>query len=125
MSWMSTAPPGCIQTLLDALDELSSIESQRRLWKSSGPSEVSSFTEAVEGFWDDSGLGDALEQKRDTGLGVPAETALRALSAAIDKVHGDNRAPDDVINDSLMNEVRKLAGEALQLVRPQIETSRG
>jgi hypothetical protein len=99
--------------IVEGLRELSDRAEQRRLWLSTG-GEVSSFTEAVEGLYTDSGLTFALE-RRTTGLGTMAEDALLDLSAALRKV--DRRLdPETLIETEAMARVRRLAESALSLL---------
>ena len=85
------------------------------MWLSSGKNGlVSSFTEAVEMLFTDTGLGDAL-RKRQTGLGAPAEAALLRLDGAWRKVD-PFMSPDLVIDSPQMAEVRASASSALALI---------
>ena len=114
MNWLSTALRAQIETAIDALEELSDIGVQRRRW-SRNRGEMSSFTEAVESLFDDSGLGDEIEKGR-SGLSAEAVTALAALSTALRTID-PKRMPDEVIRDPAMQKVRELAGTAMRLLR--------
>ena len=55
--------PNLIKPLvISCLQELADYDFQRRVWLASTGPAVSSFTEAVSGLFDDSGVGDALEK---------------------------------------------------------------
>lgn len=101
-------------SVIESLRELSDRSTQRRLWLSSGASEVSSFAEAVEQLFTDTGLGDALD-KGQTGLGALAEAALSKLDSALRKVDR-SMGPDRLIDSPQMAAVRALASAALTLV---------
>jgi hypothetical protein len=102
-----------LPVIRECLHELNDRVEQVRLWLSTG-GEVSSFDEAVAGLFDDSGLSHELE-RGTTGLGAPAEQALRALDDALRRVHSSG--PVDVLIDSPeMDEVRRRASAALALV---------
>ena len=68
------------QSVRDALRELGSVEEQRRLWLSTGSNgaEVSSFSEAVEQLYTDTGLSDALICDR-TGYSQKLNERFREL----------------------------------------------
>ena len=102
--------------LIESLRELSDRATQHRLWESTGEggAQVSSFTEAVEGIFTDSGLTPDLE-RRTTGLGSVVEEALLSLDAAVSKVERELR-PAALIESREMDAVRHLAGVALELL---------
>jgi len=100
----------------DAIRELSDRELQRRLWLSdgSGGSQVSSFIEAGERLFTDSGLAHALQAGK-TVFGIEADAALGELDFALRKVdykHGPSRTMDD----PAMTEVRTIAARLLGLL---------
>ena len=99
-----------------ALQEFSDPELQRQLWLSDGSngSLVSSFTEALEHLFDDSGLGHALEAGK-AGLGIEAEAALVELEKALRKVD-DDHGPEKTIDDPTMVKVRAIATRLLDLI---------
>jgi hypothetical protein len=102
--------------MLDCLRELSDRKEQERLWLSTGAggADVSSFTEAWCGLFDDSGLKTNLE-RGCTGLGAAADSALLQLRDQLRQV--DRRAgPTGIIASPEMARVRGLAREALRLV---------
>ena len=104
------------QSVHDALRELSDRELQRRLWLSdgSGDSEVSSFAEAVEQLFTDTGLADSLHAG-GTGLGAEADAALGELKMAVRKV-GARHGPLQTIDDPAMAKVRTIASRLLGLL---------
>ncbi len=105
-----------IELIFDCLEELSDEDCQRRLWLSDGLSgEVSSFAEAYERLFGDSGLGDALEKGVPQ---LPGELVRRlsSLRKNLDRVD-DNRRPQEIIDDPAMIPVRADAAIILQLLK--------
>jgi len=89
-----------------ALEELASREEQERLCLSDGSSgEVSSFTEAICGVFDNGGVSRALDSN-----GLPIELAIRfkELSNYIDKVPQD-APPQEQIGHPAMLEITRLS----------------
>src|SRR5665213_4344881 len=117
MTWIQGVLTVQLNGVIDALQELSDIETQRRRWNSSGEGEVSSFEEAIESLFGDSGLGSELEKGR-TGLDAQTVAILNALEMALAKI-AHHRTPDQIIGDPAMEEVRRLAREAMPLIRAQ------
>jgi hypothetical protein len=113
VSWIN------IRLIIECLRELSDRAAQRRLWLSTGQGDVSSFTEAIEQLFTDSGLEGAL-QKHGTGLGGPAEDALSRLESALARVDR-KMAPDRLIDSPQMDAVRQLASTALALIEAPTE----
>lgn len=101
--------------IVECLRELSDLKLQRELWLSSGGDRVSSFVEAVEQLFTDSGLGDELESSA-TGLGSEAERALALLEKQLAKVNR-RQSVLDMLNDPAMQCVRELAYEILKLLK--------
>jgi hypothetical protein len=99
----------------DCLKELSDRGLQERVWMSSGPPEVSSFTEAVEQLFTDSGLEDALHSGK-TGFGREAELVLLELEKQLGNVNTRLGAAL-IISDPAMRRVRELASSALGLIQ--------
>jgi hypothetical protein len=93
----------------DALTELSDATEQQRLWTSTGPPEVSSFDEAVERLYTDSGLDLALDDDREV-YGEEIDGKLRRLAALLRKIDG-RRPPLEVLRDPLLLRVRRDAAE--------------
>lgn len=105
-----------LQAIRESLQELSNLELQKELWFSDGSNgkDVSSFDEAVEGLFTDTGLSDLL-LKGQTGLGEEADTILRLMQSLLPKIdvsHGPKRT----IDDPHMIEIRALAGRLLSLL---------
>lgn len=103
------------QTVRERLYELSDPAEQERLWLSDGSHgrELSSFVEAVEMLYSDTGLSELLDRGRPTGLGAEVEAGLVKLDRLLRKVNG-TEGPLVTINDPAMNEVRQLASELMQ-----------
>lgn len=117
MNWIQNVLAIQLNGVIEALQELGDIEVQRRRWNSDGRGEVSSFSEAIESLYGDSGLGDELE-KGLTGLDASTVVNLKALDKALSKI-APYRKPDDIIGDPAMAEVRRLAREAMVSIRAQ------
>jgi hypothetical protein len=100
--------------VIECLRELSDRALQRRLWLSTGQDDVSSYTEAVEQLFTDSGLGDELA-RRTTGLGSDAEDALVDLRESLTLV--DPKLPPGLLIESAeMEMVRRSASAALSVI---------
>ena len=119
-----------IDRILDALRELSDELEQRRLWLSSGAggAEISSFTEAVEALFTDSGLSHSLEQEWRSARGGRAEfgvikpvfdkrtdSLLERLDWLISKVDL-GLAPAKLIDSAEMKQVRSQASDLLTIL---------
>ena len=104
------------QSVYDAVSELSSIESQKRLWLSTGAdnSDVSSFSEAVEQLYTDTGLSDSLH-RGTTGFSEGVNDLLVKLEGMLKRVDV-RQGPLHTINDPMMNEVRETAGNLLRML---------
>lgn len=102
--------------IIRCLRELSDRKEQERLWLSTGAggSGVSSFTEAICGLFDDSGLGDRLA-KGDSGLGAGADAALQRLDEQLRKV-APRGSVAELIGSEEMTRVRELAAVALRVI---------
>lgn len=96
--------------IVECLRELGSKEFQNRVWRSSGGM-VSSFSEAVEQLFTDSGLSEKLEG-RSTGFGSEVEDVLVLLDRQLSKINR-NQPVEMLINDPAMEDVRALANRAL------------
>jgi hypothetical protein len=103
------------EIVIECLEELSRKDLQQKRWLSVGPSDISSFTEVVEGLFTDSALGYALE-KGDTGYTKEDEDKLRALRKMLSNVD-QHRKTEEVINDSAMDKVRSAAAELLKSLK--------
>jgi vacuolar-type H+-ATPase subunit E/Vma4 len=110
--------PTNMDRIRDLLREWASEQEQRRLWLSEGlnGAEVSSFSEARECLLTDTGFG--LEKDRGRAVVDNEFTAMlrrfEELLATID----ENRAPNDIIADPKMRDVRLLAKQLLAALPP-------
>ena len=100
--------------ILECLKELSDRRLQESLWMGKMPNQQSSFQEAVEGLFTDSGLGDELI-KATTGFSSEVETKLHELESELTKIDTKG-GPTKVINDPAMLRVRDLAAVTLKLL---------
>jgi hypothetical protein len=101
------------ELILLRLRELSSRSEQERLWFTDWGEgrDMSSFTEAVCGLFDDSAFDAFIDERRPTGLGAAADSALLELSAFLDTI--DDEPP---FESKEMEAVRHLAAVALGLI---------
>ena len=99
-----------------SLRELSDLKLQKQLWLSDGSKneDVSSFVEAVEQLFTDTGLWDSL-LLGETGFGEEAENHLKSLDVLLRKVDA-RQAPIGIINDPKMEQVRALAKRILNML---------
>ena len=105
---------------IEALVELSDETLQRQRWLSTGEGEVSSFTEAVCGLYDDSGLGRKLERGQSF-FGREVDASLRRFSETlrdVERLRGQ-LGPEAFIEHPDMGAVRAFALAILS----QIKTS--
>jgi len=111
------------RSVCDALRELGSIDEQNRLWLSSGANgaEVSSFAEAVEQLYTDTGLAEALECGR-TGMSQELNERFRKLSQILKTVN-HRHGPSCTIDDPAMTDVRLLANKILQVLEYESATT--
>jgi hypothetical protein len=110
------------QSVCDALRELSIIEEQKRLWLSTGAhlTEVSSFDEAVERLYTDTGLSAALVSGA-TGFSEEVNNLLLGLESMLKRVdirHGPLRT----IDDPSMVAVRETARKILNVLTGEMPT---
>jgi len=105
--------------ILECLKELSDRQLQENLWMGRIPNQQSSFEEAVEGLFTDSGLGDELN-KGTTGFSTEVETKLHELERQLGQVEAKG-GPTKVINDPAMPRVRDLAAVALELLKHEMK----
>lgn len=101
--------------ILECLKELSDRDLQEDLWMGRIPSQQSSFVEAIEKLFTDSGLGHALS-KGETGYSKEAESILRELEQQLARVHAKG-GPARVMDDPFMPRVRELAAQALESLK--------
>jgi len=105
-----------ISEIRKCLNELSDIKLQRRLWLSDGADgvDVSSFAEAVEQLFTDTGLAGLL-QDGATGFEDETDAAFSALQLALRRVDARG-GPARTIDDPAMTEVRAIAKYLLKLL---------
>ncbi|WP_127560824.1 hypothetical protein [Saccharospirillum alexandrii] len=109
--------------LLDKLSELASKELQENLWLHGNENQMSSFTEAICGVFDDARLTRSLETgylERNFSNELCRKTIK--LDQAI-KLIPEDLAPEDIIKHPKMKIVRLLASELLVLF--ESETAKG
>lgn len=112
-----------VEEVRAALDELSDLEYQSRVWTGRGSEgEMSSFVECVERLYDDSGLELALEAGRST-FGSPIDDELRDLGALVVKIDSD-QGPDELISHPKMRLVRDRAAAILRALEEAPRTAR-
>ncbi len=101
--------------LIESLQVFASKDMQEKLWMYGDKNQMSSFEEACCGVFDDSGLTRAI----DSGyLQKHFSVDLCEKVQDFDRFLGflpSNARPEEVINHPKMGEVRKLAGELLEL----------
>lgn len=101
------------QTVIWALEELADRDEQERLWLSDGSSgEVSSFTEVVCATFD-GGVNSELESGNAE---EPVRSLFLKLRSLLKKLP-ENAAPQQLIDDPQMEEVRKTSMEILKELR--------
>ncbi len=98
------------------LKELSDINFQKRVWvKGEGP-EMSSYTEVVCQLFDDTGIGDKLNEKQDEiVLSEELDAILRELSSILDSI--DYRmVASDILNHPDWPKVVRLSSRAVEMM---------
>jgi len=101
------------QTVTWALEELASRDEQERLWLSDGSSgEVSSFTEAICGVFDDGGVSRAIDSGNLSG---ELAGKFKALETSIRTIPEDVH-PKQQIDHPAMKDIAKLSEELLKLL---------
>lgn len=97
-----------METVCVGLRELADVDFQRRVWTGQSlPQEYSSFVEAVETVFDDSGLQPDLDRGRPV-FSDEIDAELRELGTLLKRVKVD-RTANEIIDDPLMYEVRRRA----------------
>lgn len=97
--------------IYNCLRELADYEFQKRTWLASTGPEVSSFPELISQLFDDTGLGDALENDF-TGFDTQTNEALRDLGKAVSKVN-QKLLPGKLLESREMGSVREMASRVL------------
>lgn len=109
--------------ILDCLRDLTDRELQLRLWTGRGSNgEMWTFEEAVCQLYDDTGLGDALDQGC-TGYSPEAEGSLRDLLRLLNRVPAD-ASPESQVDHPAMIKARTAAGVALRAVGASLAKQR-
>lgn len=105
--------------IVSALEEMSNEKEQRRLWlgENSDGTEMSSFVEARECLFTDSGLGLELDKGRVV-FDEPIDGLLIELDAMLARLEDLDDA--EIIAHQLMVQVRKLSAKLLALFDPII-----
>lgn len=101
--------------LLEGLAELASEDLQRRLWLHGNENQMSSFTEAICGVFDDAGLTKAMESRYlDKNFSRELCQKVERLDQLINLIPEDC-APKDIIEHPKMAAVRALSNDLLDL----------
>lgn len=109
-----------VTILLENLKELASEELQRKLWVHGSESQMSSFTEAICGIFDDANLTRAL----DTGylknnFSIEICQKVERLDKLISQIP-EGFPPEKIIKHPKMNIIRALSDELLTLFESAI-----
>lgn len=105
--------------ILECLKELADRQLQENLWNGRIPGQQSSFDEAVEGLFTDSGLEGELG-KSTTGFSSEFESELQKLEDELSKFD-TGRSADSVLDDPAMPRVRAIASSALKLLQDEMK----
>ncbi len=106
-----------ITNLVECLTDLSDAVFQNRVWTGKSLTEESTFSELVCQTFDDTGLGDALNDDAiPLELGADATSTLRELAAAVREVD-DTLPAAELVTSPQMQRVRNLASRALQQLK--------
>lgn len=102
------------KNVIEGLQDLASYDFQKTAWLASSGPVVSSFVEDVCYLFDSTGLKNVLKSK-EQAFTPQIDQALRELHDATDAVNED-RPPQEILDDPLMQIVREKAAEALRLI---------
>jgi hypothetical protein len=105
-------------TLQWALEELSSHSLQENLWLGKIDGQMSSFSEAKCGVFDDSGLGEALTNQK-SGLPPQFVNKAKQFQRLLSQINSD-ADPTNLLANPKMADVRAAAAELLLLL-PEVE----
>jgi uncharacterized protein YfaA (DUF2138 family) len=111
MSWVNK------KLILECLKELADKSYQERVWTVSSGPEISSFTEAVNQLYGDSGL-DTSFDKNESVFGKDIDDKLKVFGTALQTIP-HRRPPMDLINDDKMIPIRKTAANIASLIEGQ------
>ena len=100
--------------IVNCLNELGDRNLQERLWTYASPGEFSSFVEAHEQLFSDSGLGDALDST-EGAFSAEIDERLRKLGVQLRRFDTE-RAPQEIIDDPEMEPIRAMAREAAGMI---------
>jgi hypothetical protein len=104
-----------VTNVLECLQELADEKFQHRVWAVSSGPEVSSFSEAICGLFDDTGLGDAIDRGQDV-FGKEADNLLWLIGREAAQI--DRRwSPEQLLSSEQLRRIRELAAQALTLVQ--------
>ena len=109
--------PDHVYTMVEScLKELSDIDFQRRIWvRGEGP-EVSSFEEAVCQLFDDTSIGDQLDEGQEVVLSPKLDSILRELKHLLNKIDYRMTA-EEILNHPNWDKIRQLSIQALSALR--------
>ena len=94
---------------------LSDYQFQKLAWFLNDRGVVASYNENVMWVFDDTALGDALDEG-EVIFGANADNALRDLESETDKIEGDDYLEEEIIDMPQMQVIREKAARALELV---------
>ena len=101
--------------VIEALQMLSDYQFQKLAWFLNDRGVVASYNENVMWVFDDTALGDALDEG-EVIFGANADNALRDLESETDKIEGDDYLEEEIIDMPQMQVIREKAARALELV---------
>jgi len=102
-----------LDEVIDALFELSDKEKQKQLWVVGEDGEISSFTEAICGVFDDGGITQALERGQ---LDKSLHDRFNELKRIVDQIP-ENLHPDRIIEHPSMPRIRVVASDLLGMLK--------
>lgn len=101
--------------IIEALGWLSNYDYQKIAWFPNNIGIMNSYAESVMAVFDDTGLVDALNNKKIV-FGKEADDALRELEHATEAIDELSMSDDEIIDSIAMAKVRAKASRALALV---------
>ncbi len=101
--------------VIEALQMLSDYQFQKLAWFLNDRGVVASYNENVMWVFDDTALGDALDEG-EVIFGANADNALRDLESETDKIEGDDYLEEEIIDMPQMQVIREKAARALELI---------
>jgi hypothetical protein len=103
--------------ILERLKELADKSFQERLWMASSGPEISSFVEAVNQLYGDSGLDTAFD-KNEAVFGKDIDDKLKVFGTALQTIPHKG-PPMNIINNEKMIPIRKIAANIATLIEQQ------